>query len=77
MNSLLLIDMATSSLSKVIALVTGGASGLGRATAERLVKQGAAGVVILDLPQSNGEVVSKEIGGNCHFSPGDVSFLEF
>ncbi|XP_065186239.1 3-hydroxyacyl-CoA dehydrogenase type-2-like [Sycon ciliatum] len=65
--------MAASGLSKVVALVTGGASGLGRATAERLVRQGAAGVVILDLPQSNGESVAKEIGGNCHFSAGDVT----
>ena len=59
------------SLSKVVALVTGGASGLGRATAARLSRQGA-GVVIADLPTSNGENVAKEIGGNTTFVPTDV-----
>ena len=38
------------------AIVTGGASGLGRATAALLASRGA-GVVIFDLPNSNGEKV--------------------
>ncbi|MEU5979932.1 SDR family NAD(P)-dependent oxidoreductase [Streptomyces sp. NPDC047315] len=52
------------------ALVTGGASGLGRATAELL---GAAGahVVVFDLPTSDGEAVARELGGV--FVPGDVT----
>jgi len=40
-------------LSSRIALITGAASGLGRATAERFVKQGAK-VVLCDLPSSEG-----------------------
>ncbi|MFD7757708.1 3-hydroxyacyl-CoA dehydrogenase [Streptomyces sp. NPDC059757] len=52
------------------ALVTGGASGLGRATAERLVAGGAR-VVVLDLPTSDGESVAKEIGAT--FVAGDVT----
>ncbi|MGW4387638.1 3-hydroxyacyl-CoA dehydrogenase [Streptomyces sp. NPDC004685] len=52
------------------ALVTGGASGLGRATAERLVANGAR-VVIFDLATSDGEAVAKEIGAT--FVPGDVT----
>ena len=46
----------------ISAIVTGGASGLGRATVERLVAGGAARVVIADLPSSNGETVAKELG---------------
>lgn len=56
----------------MVALVTGGASGLGRATAERLVQQGASAVV-LDLPTSEGTAVAKELGKHCAFAPADVS----
>ncbi|MFD3496485.1 3-hydroxyacyl-CoA dehydrogenase [Streptomyces sp. NPDC058690] len=52
------------------ALVTGGASGLGRATADRLVAGGAR-VVVLDLPTSDGKSVAKEIGAT--FVAGDVT----
>ncbi|MEV6195458.1 3-hydroxyacyl-CoA dehydrogenase [Streptomyces sp. NPDC051920] len=54
----------------VSAVVTGGASGLGLATAKRLIS-GGAGVVLLDLPRSDGEAVAKEIGAT--FVPGDVT----
>ncbi|WP_231923427.1 SDR family NAD(P)-dependent oxidoreductase [Sphingobium cloacae] len=54
------------------ALVTGGASGLGRATAELLASKGAK-VVILDLPTSNGEAVAAEIGGDTQFVGADVT----
>jgi NAD(P)-dependent dehydrogenase (short-subunit alcohol dehydrogenase family) len=57
-------------LDAVSAIVTGGASGLGRATATRLAAGGAK-VVIVDLPTSDGEAVAKEIGGA--FAPGDVT----
>lgn len=57
----------------LVALVTGGASGLGHATAARLVRQGAR-VAILDLPNSKGEDVAKELGAdNCIFTPGSVA----
>lgn len=59
-------------ISKVIAIVTGGASGLGRATAARLVQNGAC-VTIADLPTSKGNDVAKELGENCTFAPTNVS----
>jgi NAD(P)-dependent dehydrogenase (short-subunit alcohol dehydrogenase family) len=56
----------------ITAVVTGGASGLGRATVERLVKSGAAAVIIADLPSSNGETVAKELGDTVQFVATDV-----
>ena len=58
-------------LSNAAALVTGGASGLGRATAQRLTDSGAH-VVILDLPNSDGKEVAARMGPRATFSPGDV-----
>jgi len=52
------------------ALISGGASGLGLATAEALAAKGAK-VVILDLPASQGEAVAARLGGQ--FVAGDVT----
>lgn len=57
--------------SKVIAIVTGAASGLGKATATRFVKSGGR-VVIADLPSSDGENVAKELGESAVFYPTNV-----
>jgi NAD(P)-dependent dehydrogenase (short-subunit alcohol dehydrogenase family) len=46
----------------VAAVVTGGASGLGEATARRLAAQGVR-VALLDLQKERGEKVAAEIGG--------------
>jgi len=54
------------------AMVVGGASGMARATAELLVRQGAQ-VAILDLPSSKGEEAAAEIGGGTRFYPCDVT----
>ncbi|MFO0746071.1 MAG: 3-hydroxyacyl-CoA dehydrogenase [Myxococcota bacterium] len=59
-------------VTKTVALVTGGASGLGHATAKRLVAQGAK-VVIADLPRSNGAAAAAELGENARFAPTDVT----
>ena len=55
-----------------VALVTGGASGLGLATVSRLHDAGAS-VVILDLPSSNGTAIAKELGSRAAFAAGDVT----
>ena len=54
-----------------VALVTGGASGLGLATVEALLAAGAK-VVILDLPGSPGEEVAERLGDAVLFAPADV-----
>ena len=55
-----------------VAVVTGGASGLGLATVKALVADGAQ-VVIIDLPSSNGETVAKELGDRVRFAAADVT----
>lgn len=54
------------------AVVTGGASGLGLATAEKLLSQGAK-VVLADLPSSDGAAVAERLGSACRFAPADVT----
>ncbi|WP_017578612.1 SDR family oxidoreductase [Nocardiopsis valliformis] len=49
-------------LNGISALVSGGASGLGEATAKELAAAGAT-VVVADLNAERGEAVAKEIGG--------------
>jgi NAD(P)-dependent dehydrogenase (short-subunit alcohol dehydrogenase family) len=57
-------------LTDASALVTGGASGLGLATARRLAAAGAL-VTIVDLPTSAGADIAAELGGS--FAPADVT----
>ncbi|MDD7835975.1 MULTISPECIES: SDR family NAD(P)-dependent oxidoreductase [Paenarthrobacter] len=64
-------------INGTVALVTGGASGLGAATAKRLFDAGAS-VVLVDLPQSAGEAYAAElnarsVGGKAVFAPADVT----
>jgi len=56
----------------ISAVVTGGASGLGLATATRLVAQGAR-VVIADLEGSEGAKVAQDLGDACRFMAADVT----
>lgn len=58
-----------------VALITGGASGIGKATAFRFVEEGAK-VVISDIQDSLGQVVEKELiarGGEAMYVHHDVS----
>jgi NAD(P)-dependent dehydrogenase (short-subunit alcohol dehydrogenase family) len=58
-------------LASVRAVVTGGASGLGRATAGRITASGGR-VAILDRPASAGAEVAKSLA-NAVFTPADVT----
>jgi NAD(P)-dependent dehydrogenase (short-subunit alcohol dehydrogenase family) len=62
-------------ISQKVALVTGGASGLGLATVQRLHADGAT-VVFVDLPSSNGKAVAEELGSRVTFVPADVTSEE-
>jgi len=61
-----------SSLKHCVCLVTGGASGLGRATVERFAKQGAQ-VILCDLPTSDGKKVAEAMGPSVEFVPTDIT----
>lgn len=58
-----------------VAIVTGGASGLGNATATALAARGAR-VVLLDLPSSDGAAAAQRLGGDALFLPVDVTSPE-
>lgn len=55
-----------------VAVVTGGASGLGAAVVRKLHASGAH-VVILDLPRADGAGLVNELGANATFLPADVT----
>jgi NAD(P)-dependent dehydrogenase (short-subunit alcohol dehydrogenase family) len=59
-------------ITDAVAVVTGGASGLGLATVRRLADAGAR-VVVLDLPGSDGEKVAADLGEHAVFAPADVT----
>src|ERR1700758_1120386 len=65
-------------LNGKVAIITGAASGMGRAAAVRFAGEGAA-VVIADLNEEGGEAAvrdCKENGGNAVFQLADVSSEE-
>ena len=59
-------------LKKVSALVTGGSSGLGLASAKKIIDAGGK-AVILDLAEDKGRAVAGELGDNCIFIKVDVT----
>jgi NAD(P)-dependent dehydrogenase (short-subunit alcohol dehydrogenase family) len=59
-------------IEAAVALVTGGASGLGEATIRRLVAAGARAVIV-DRDAKKGEALAKELGDRVAFQPTDVT----
>lgn len=59
-------------IQNAVALVTGGASGLGRATVERFIRNGNR-VVICDLKTSEGADLAKTLGEQALFVATDVT----
>ena len=55
-----------------VAVITGGASGLGRATAQLLVQRDAK-VMLFDIAQEKGAAAAAELGPNCEFACVDVT----
>ncbi len=62
-------------LAGKIALVTGGAAGLGEAIVRRYVREGAA-VVIADMDEPAGRALAAELGGAARFQRLDVTSEE-
>ena len=66
---------ATGALAGKVALVTGAASGIGRASALLFAREGAA-VTLFDIDEQGGRSVAAEIveeGGRAQFLPGNVA----
>ncbi len=58
-------------LKEKVAIITGGASGMGAATAKRFVDEGAR-VIIADLQVDKGNELATSLGGNARFIAADV-----
>src|SRR5436305_9506463 len=58
-----------------VAIVTGGASGLGRGMVELFVEEGAH-VVIADVNEEGGEALAGELGARAAFRRTDVTLAE-
>jgi len=58
-------------LADKVAIVTGGASGIGKKTAEVFVREGAK-VVISDINEEKGQATASELGENAHFMTHNV-----
>jgi NAD(P)-dependent dehydrogenase (short-subunit alcohol dehydrogenase family) len=67
-----MVSVRVPSLDGEIAVVTGGARGIGRAVVELLVGEGAR-VAFADLDESPGREVETSVGGGARFWPADVT----
>src|SRR3954447_3671472 len=56
-----------------VAVVTGGAGGIGKALAWKFIEEGAKGVVVADLEQADPQAVADELGERASAFAGDIS----
>jgi 3-oxoacyl-[acyl-carrier protein] reductase len=59
-------------LKDKVTLITGGAAGIGQATARRFVEEGAF-TAICDVNQEQGQATAKELGERCIFNEIDIT----
>jgi NAD(P)-dependent dehydrogenase (short-subunit alcohol dehydrogenase family) len=59
-------------LENKVALITGGGSGIGKASCVAFAREGAK-VVVVDLRKETAEMTAHEIGGNAHAFAADIS----
>ncbi len=70
--------MSLFDLSKKIAVITGGAAGIGKSISDLFAQQGAT-IIILDIDESNGKQAVEDLqsnGGKADFYPCDTSKQE-
>ena len=67
--------MSSDQFTDKVVLIVGGTSGIGEATAEAFIAEGAQ-VIVAGRSESNGRRVADRLGDACHFRACDVTDLE-